>query len=518
VSSSASWNPSSSLTPASERGQSRGKTADDHDAHAPPHRQEDLADLCGSQWPSLSARWLAAFLFGAVLGRAGVTNGALTWLEMDSWYVGLPVIPLTIVAILVIARLTRRRSIAALGVAAVAPVAAVFGLVHAAPAPSRAFDEAVVSASSLGCVGSGPLLVATSEGVFEATGPRQSGAWGALRPSGGGRLLAPRRGTFSPTFTPSSSLVTAAPCALFIRPLRSHMARLARKNAGAAEGWYRGLVLGDADGLPVSVVEDCKRLGVYHLLVVSGLHVTLMAWLLGAALRLPLQVAYAARWVSPRAWRRVAVVMAVVGSLAAWCYLLATGASAASQRASFLYVVVVLTRVACGTLPLGRRMLVAAVCQTLVYPIGFLSEGNLMSWTAYLLVAQAASAARGGLWAQLVAAAWLQLRLTIGAGAVFGQVAWLGLPANALFVPAFPVLLTSALVVLTTESPTPIRLSLGIHQGFVVVIRRAASLCDHFDWLYLAGDDVAPAVRAALVVVAAWTALIAVRGLSIRSR
>lgn len=100
------------------------------------------------------------------------------------------------------------------------------------------------------------------------------------------------------------------------------------REAGDASGLVRALGLGDRSELATPVSADFRRLGLSHLLAVSGLHVGLVAglaaWLVGRVLT--------AR-VRPGLDPSVPVVLISVG--AAGCYAWFTGGSVSAQRAGW---------------------------------------------------------------------------------------------------------------------------------------------------------------------------------------
>jgi hypothetical protein len=145
--------------------------------------------------------------------------------------------------------------------------------------------------------------------------------------------------------------------------------------------------------------------------------------------------------------------------------------------------------------------------QTCLFPIGFVSEAVLMSWSAYLLLA---GGERG--WR---ATALKQVALSAVIAAAFGQVSVLAVPANLLLVPAFAVLLGSALALGFWPHLPGATLVLAFHRSFLGIVEDIGDLVEHWPWLAPAPQAVPIAVRLAAAVVAGWLLLNRCRELAI---
>jgi len=282
-------------------------------------------------------------------------------------------------------------------------------------------------------------------------------------------------------------------------------------------GWLSGILLGEKRDLPPALKTAFKLAGVYHLLVVSGLHVTIMMFLVALLLRVPLHLAYALRLIPGSEWPEVAAAVRVVVALMSVIYLMMAGMPVAAQRATLLFVWYQLGCVFIGTMPLTTRLLLGATLQTLVFPIGFVSEATLMTWGAYLMVVQVGHAQwhQGFLRAlrqTLVLQMWLILLVT----GVFGQVSLLGLIANLCLVPLLGVLLASGLLVAFFPFFRWGDLLLVFHASFAEMVSRLASLTIHYTWLAPAPADLPVWCRPLALVFSAGLLLNACRDLSIR--
>lgn len=102
---------------------------------------------------------------------------------------------------------------------------------------------------------------------------------------------------------------------------RQRLGRLMDTLFGYAAPLYRGMLLGDKQGLDAQVYASIKRSGIAHLLAVSGLHVSVIVGAVYALAR-RLQISLRAR-----VWGTMALL---------WAYCLLTGAGASTLRASVM--------------------------------------------------------------------------------------------------------------------------------------------------------------------------------------
>lgn len=150
---------------------------------------------------------------------------------------------------------------------------------------------------------------------------------------------------------------------------------------GAAAGVLAALLIGDQAAIEREDWEIFRSTGVAHLVSISGLHVTMFAWLAGGAVgwlwrrhpRLPLRLPapMAARW---------------GGLLFAAGYALLAGWGVPAQRTVGMIVVVVLLRSAGWRWPLHAVLLAAALAVVLADPWAMLQPGFWLSFVAVALL------------------------------------------------------------------------------------------------------------------------------------
>lgn len=236
---------------------------------------------------------------------------------------------------------------------------------------------------------------------------------------------------------------------LLLDPAPSRLAGIRGRLAAAVEaaplqhpGLLLALLLGRAGGVPEPVWDLLRATGTVHLMVVSGLHVSLAAaagmmlagWLVRLAPQLPL-------------WLNARQAGCLGGGLAATAYAVVAGAGLPAVRALLMAGAGLLLLCGGRSRSAGAALLLVLAAVLLVEPLAVHRQGFWLSFAAVaVLIVCFARPAGGGRWRAAVAA---QLGLSVGLlplVAVFtGSLPWTGLAANLLAVPA----LTLAVVPLT---------------------------------------------------------------------
>jgi competence protein ComEC len=251
----------------------------------------------------------------------------------------------------------------------------------------------------------------------------------------------------------------------------------------AAAGVLAALAVGDQAAIDRADWETFRITGVAHLMAISGLHVTMFAWLAAllvgrlwrlhprALLVLPAPVA--ARW---------------GGLIAALGYAQLAGFGVPAQRTVWMIAVVVLLRQAGLRWPLPAVLLAAAVAVTVLDPWALLQPGFWLSFVAVgLLVvsepmvaaptpgegrsARLAAAVRGGLRTQVVATVGLAPLSMI----FFQQVSLVGFLANLVAIPLVTLLITP-LAMLGLLLPVLWSVAATLVQGLGALLQALTSL------------------------------------------
>ncbi len=239
------------------------------------------------------------------------------------------------------------------------------------------------------------------------------------------------------------------------------------KRAGA--GLLRALLLGDRRGLSEAQWRRLRETGTVHLVVISGLHIGLVAMVLFSATRLAVS----------RVWgggllrgRRLAVGVGLLGAAA---YALLAGLSLPTQRALVMVGTLLFALGGGRRFGASQRLLMALVLVLLIDPLAPRGAGFWLSFTAtgvllYLFCGrlQPPGRARGLLGAQGAVFVGLAPPLAF----YFQQVPWLAPLVNLIAIPYVSLLvlpLALAALLVLALAPGPGSAGLGL----------AASLLEH---------------------------------------
>lgn len=178
-----------------------------------------------------------------------------------------------------------------------------------------------------------------------------------------------------------------------IRRLNRSIAAVRPKQAAR---FYQAVLLAKPRQLSATITASFKNLGIYHLLVTSGLHFAILLSFIQLVFTAVLRAAYSATLISPYSWffcRRLSVV-ASFGVL--FGYGLGLGLPAPVLRCLFMVGISQLAALSWWPLSLTPRLLLGLVAATVIFPLGFFTTGSLLSWGCTLLLCLWASPAEGG--------------------------------------------------------------------------------------------------------------------------
>lgn len=211
-----------------------------------------------------------------------------------------------------------------------------------------------------------------------------------------------------------------------------------------AAGVIAALVIGDQAAIDREDWQIFRATGVAHLMSISGLHITLFAWLAMRVIGLLWRhsSALSLRWPAPHA--------ALLGGLAlATSYALFSGWGIPAQRTILMLAVVSLLRLAGLRWPWPQVWLLAFACVIVIDPWALMQAGFWLSFVAVgVLFASAADPAApargvtGRVLALLREQALISLALAPLSLLLFGQFSLVGLLANLVAIPWVTLLVT----------------------------------------------------------------------------
>lgn len=312
------------------------------------------------------------------------------------------------------------------------PIAGFFwGASHSAPISQNSHPHVEVVQKNLISLGSG-MLVKTKvafevphEKIFYATGSGRLQSSGTVTYFPKTSIYPPDRNVFQEHFPDNKTVFT---------PLFVELDTRISTRTPEVRGFVSSVLLGDKTELSSQVLNAFKKLGIYHLLVVSGLHLTFLSTFFVVAIFSPFQTAYSLCLINPRIWFYLRFPLRITCMLVIFLYASAIGFPPSVQRAAMLFFGDQSVKMLGFTLSVKERIMSALFLQSILFPLDLLNLGSLLSWTSYLTVYTFALC-KNKTWKEL---ALCQLTLTFSTGALLGQLSVAGFFLNVIVVPLFP--------------------------------------------------------------------------------
>ena len=268
-----------------------------------------------------------------------------------------------------------------------------------------------------------------------------------------------------------------------VKLFRSTLLRITNSNQ-KLKGWLLALYLGMKDYLPKEIKFNFERLGIYHLLVLSGIHVSILGWFIAVLLMLPFRLLYIFRFLSPVHNLFVRdFVNIIVGALVVF-YGICVAMPQSIQRASLVYVFYRLSPLLLGKLPQLRRLLFILVMQTILFPVGFLETSTILSWLSFIIVLDMFS---GDSVFSLKKLIFNQCLLVSTVAAFYGKLSIIGILVNLIVVPVFSVIYCAAFCLLWVDFLPQIIVTFlsDLQHVFLFLISFLAQIPTKYPWLYL---------------------------------
>lgn len=262
-----------------------------------------------------------------------------------------------------------------------------------------------------------------------------------------------------------SRIMTIAPApeggAQVVARLRLHLSQaIQRAIPGQAGAVASAVTTGDRSGITTATDDIMRDSSLYHIVSISGLHMSMLAGFLYAVLRIGL-VAVQALGVVPRLpAHKLAALGAMAGAAA---YLALAGGGAATER-SFVMVAVMLGAILVDRRAISLRTVALAAVVLLAYaPEALASAGFQMSFAATVALIVANDLTRGwgaglpgwGRWVLMLALTSLVAGVATGpiAAAQFNRISYYGLLANMVVVPVIGTVVMPGAVLAAVLAP-----------------------------------------------------------------
>lgn len=170
------------------------------------------------------------------------------------------------------------------------------------------------------------------------------------------------------------------------RAVRAFAGSIAKIRPKSAARFYQAILLARPKRLASPTVSAFKGLGIYHLLVTSGLHFAILLRFIRLSFDLLLRGAYSATLITPYRWFFVRRLGTALSFGALVIYGLGIGLPAAVKRCLFMVGVSQLAALMWWDIPLRLRLLLSLMAASLIFPLGFFTTGSLLSWCCTLLL------------------------------------------------------------------------------------------------------------------------------------
>ena len=248
---------------------------------------------------------------------------------------------------------------------------------------------------------------------------------------------------------------------LSLHRLRMQMSQAMQDRIGGQSGAVAAaLMTGDRSGIVESTNDVMRASNLYHIISISGLHMSMLAGFIYAGLRL---LSVPAQLVLPLSGWPMHKIAAGGAILASAAYLWLSGGGVATER-SFIMVAIMLCAVLCDRRAISLRTVsVAAVCILIYAPEALVDAGFQMSFAAtvgLILVATPWATASQRLHWLLRPLAMLAISSLVAgmvtspiAAAHFGRMSHYGLLANMLVVPVMGAVVMPAGVIAALLAP-----------------------------------------------------------------
>ncbi len=295
---------------------------------------------------------------------------------------------------------------------------------HSGTAPQQ-HGHAFVRYSEYTGAGKANLILNSNGSTFSATGAAYTGDIGTYHCRDVARLFRRQQCAFTTIATPQNSRHQT-----FSPQVRGWLLSRLSRFDDDIRAWTASLVLGEYSRLPAETIAAFRSTGTYHILVISGMHLTFLAFGLHALIMGPLRILYAARICSPTLWIKVWQVVPLATILLVYSYAVLTGMSPPVQRALLCFVVHKFCEIFASGATIGHNLSVTLFLQMLLYPVGIFSESSLLSWTAYLLVVTHRHAGNYSYRQILCGVISMQTKMCIVVAFVCQQLCWIGIFIN----------------------------------------------------------------------------------------
>jgi predicted membrane metal-binding protein len=354
-----------------------------------------------------------------------------------------------------------------------------WGAFHSAPIPQHDLIHAQVVHKNLIPLGSG-LIVKTLNSLTNQTeyyfvyGDANLGERGET-------VYFKKQSAFPPDYSHFKRSITTRSENVLSRFMDAFERQIEVASLGV-RSFIKSIVLGDTQDLGSDLLEAFSKLGLFHLLVVSGLHISYLSLLVLKLLSFPIHCLYSVCLINPAFWFFLRRVLQFVSVVVVLIFAIFLGFPPSVQRAVFLFSFDQVSKIFAISCSQKHRVAHVLVLQSVFFAFDLFSIGSLLSWLSYLTVFGFAQIKQKN-WKD---AALCQLALCLYVAAILGQLSLVGFFANILVLPLFPFVALWVIPILA-RSVFPesfVEIGLVVQELFLILLRESSKLVDEVSCLY----------------------------------
>ena len=224
----------------------------------------------------------------------------------------------------------------------------------------------------------------------------------------------------------------------FAGKLRSHLLGFLSEWPPGRREWLQSFILGADMHLDQVTLSALRRLGLLHIVVLSGSHIAVLAMFVLLGFRFLPLLGFSLRVVTMRTWPLIWSITAVICVLGVVIFAFTVGAPQSVQRAMVLFLVFQASDLLWIRKPIGEVLLWVWLVQAVLFPVHILSLSMFLSWSGSLILSGVLKSHFRKSWFELLREKiFIQTLFGLGSLLVFGYLGLGSLLANLLFGPIF---------------------------------------------------------------------------------
>ncbi len=213
--------------------------------------------------------------------------------------------------------------------------------------------------------------------------------------------------------------------------------------------WLQSFLLGADMKLDSLTTAALRRLGLLHIVVLSGSHLAVLSMFSLLSLRFLPLVFFSLRVLSMRTWTFIWTLSAIFSFIGLVIFAFLVGLPQSVQRALVLCLVLQVSDLFWIRRPSGERLVGVWLVQTTLFPVHILSLSMFLSWSGSLILSGFLTSNFRKSWFIIIREKiFIQTMFSVLALLVFGNMGIASIFANILFSPLFSLALPANLLIL----------------------------------------------------------------------